>query len=485
MQAATGHMKPILGANDEAGFFIWQNGKWDYLTGLNTWEDQGVRAMKRLQEPGFFERVDREQRASCNALELHAFRLRDADISVYSNEDLAKEYRSLSNEWIRMCVWGHVINVLDFEHYALSHKIMDFIEAKRVENNVSESTAELFSILTTPAERSLFIKQDEHFLEMLKAVQSDKSLLVLFETDENSILTGVHRFPVLDKPLDSHVRQFDWMQYHYDGPEILDRAYFIRLLKAELHQNANAEEQLRQMREKQKELAVKQRDMENRMEFSGEERLWIQVARACVHLKGLRKDVIFRSSRNVRGFLTEIGKRLGVSLKHVRYLTMDEAEALLKKNQRADETELETRLQKSVFYADNGRMTIFTGNHVEKYRSLIVAEEAQVDVRELKGTPACAGVARGTVKIIVHADEMGKMNEGDILVSVATNPNLVPAMKKAAAIVTDEGGLTCHAAIVSREMGIPCIVGTKKATKAFKDGDEVEVNATNGIVRKL
>ena len=79
---------------------------------------------------------------------------------------------------------------------------------------------------------------------------------------------------------------------------------------------------------------------------------------------------------------------------------------------------------------------------------------------------------------------MSKMEYGDILVAWATNPAIVPAMKKAAAIVTNEGGLTCHAAIVSRELNIPCIVGTKIATEVLKDGDIVEVDADNGIVKK-
>lgn len=82
-----------------------------------------------------------------------------------------------------------------------------------------------------------------------------------------------------------------------------------------------------------------------------------------------------------------------------------------------------------------------------------------------------------------HA-EIAKMQRGDVLVSIATTPDLVTAMWKAGAIVMDLGGLTCHAAIVSRELGIPCVVGTRVATKVFKDGDVVEVSADNGLVRK-
>ena len=80
---------------------------------------------------------------------------------------------------------------------------------------------------------------------------------------------------------------------------------------------------------------------------------------------------------------------------------------------------------------------------------------------------------------------MNKMQQGDILVSIATTPAIVPAMKKAAAIVTDEGGLTCHAAIVSRELGVPCVIGTKIGTKIFKDGDMIEVDADEGTVKKV
>jgi len=75
------------------------------------------------------------------------------------------------------------------------------------------------------------------------------------------------------------------------------------------------------------------------------------------------------------------------------------------------------------------------------------------------------------------------MQKGDILISIATNPDLVPAMKIAGAIVTDVGGITCHAAIVSRELNIPCVVGTKIATKALHEGDLIDVDATHGIVR--
>ncbi|MEK7075196.1 MAG: PEP-utilizing enzyme [Patescibacteria group bacterium] len=103
----------------------------------------------------------------------------------------------------------------------------------------------------------------------------------------------------------------------------------------------------------------------------------------------------------------------------------------------------------------------------------------------VKGFTACRGTIQGTVKIILSTADFKKMKPGDILVTKATSVDFVPIMQKAGAFVTDEGGITSHASIVSREMNKPCIIGTKISTKVFKDGDFVEVDANHGIVRKI
>lgn len=104
----------------------------------------------------------------------------------------------------------------------------------------------------------------------------------------------------------------------------------------------------------------------------------------------------------------------------------------------------------------------------------------------VQGLPASPGMAAGKTHIIESADKIGEFKEGEVLVTEMTAPDWVPVMRKAKAIVTDSGGMTCHAAIVSREMGIPCIVGTRsrgeKATDVLKTGLDVTVDAKNGIV---
>lgn len=100
----------------------------------------------------------------------------------------------------------------------------------------------------------------------------------------------------------------------------------------------------------------------------------------------------------------------------------------------------------------------------------------------LTGSPASPGMGTGVVKILKSPKEVGRIAKGDVLVAPMTSPDYVPAMKKSAAIITDEGGQTSHAAIVSRELGIPCVVGTKDATKVLKDGQIVTVNGESGQI---
>jgi pyruvate,water dikinase len=111
--------------------------------------------------------------------------------------------------------------------------------------------------------------------------------------------------------------------------------------------------------------------------------------------------------------------------------------------------------------------------------------DSQKETRELKGQIGNKGKIQGIIRVVRSAEQFNLFQEGEILVTGMTRPEFVPLMRRAAAIVTDEGGITCHAAIVSRELNKPCIIGTKFATHILKDGDEVLVDANQGIITIL
>lgn len=139
------------------------------------------------------------------------------------------------------------------------------------------------------------------------------------------------------------------------------------------------------------------------------------------------------------------------------------------------------------FFTDNQLFVDLSKSDIEKKYSMHFEDiRLPTETKQIKGQSASLGnEVIGTVKIVLTWESLSKVKAGDILVSTMTQPDFVPAMRRAAAIVTDEGGTLCHAAIVSRELNKPCIVATKIATKILKDGDIVEVDANSGIIKIL
>lgn len=180
----------------------------------------------------------------------------------------------------------------------------------------------------------------------------------------------------------------------------------------------------------------------------------------------------------------EIARRLFLSVNQLRNLFEEEiVAALLGK---IDPLECLRKKGKIIGWGFNKAMTrrinFTTAETAQLFAYLNkTAKSVQGNVAG-KGVCASPGTAQGTVKIVHSPQENNKVKPGDIMIAHITMVDYLPAMKKAAAIVTEVGGLTCHAAVVSREFGIPCVVGYKDATKLFRDGQKVSVKADQGLI---
>ena len=148
-------------------------------------------------------------------------------------------------------------------------------------------------------------------------------------------------------------------------------------------------------------------------------------------------------------------------------------------------TELKKREKNFVLIPGIVQETTSLNNFLKKHPEYVLHEPGSLEGTVLKGQVAYPGIARGKVSIIKKYEQIKKFKAGSIIVSPMTMPDYVPVMQKALAFVTDEGGTTCHASVMARELKKPCIVGTKIATKILKNGDMIEVNANTGTVKKL
>ncbi len=150
---------------------------------------------------------------------------------------------------------------------------------------------------------------------------------------------------------------------------------------------------------------------------------------------------------------------------------------------------LEKRMENSVFIPGVVFEIINLKDYLKEHSDYVflfdkISKETQ-EKGIIRGSIAFKGYAKGIVRILKRKIQVSELKEGEIIVSPMTTPDFIPAMEKAAAFITDEGGTLCHAAIVARELEKPCIIGTKVASQVLKNGDLVEVDANKGIVRKL
>lgn len=178
---------------------------------------------------------------------------------------------------------------------------------------------------------------------------------------------------------------------------------------------------------------------------------------------------------------SQISSQSGYKSENISCMLLQELQQYLEIGKLPEEEILKKRYQRcGVYFNKDGYEYTTDSKTISKLENLHIKKTGVVS-----GVVAFKGKVRGIARIVDNPFKVNEFNKGDILLTGMTRPDFLPLMEKSSAIVTDIGGLLCHAAIVAREIGKPCIIGTQKATKTFKEGDRIEVDANKGIVRKL
>lgn len=279
--------------------------------------------------------------------------------------------------------------------------------------------------------------------------------------------------PQVEKLLQKHATKYWWIQNSYQSVQKLDEKYFFnRLLEKS---GPSFMQKVKQ--EKQRILS--------KYAFDAQTVDRLQQFVDLTFFRDIRKKFTLIANFGVISFFHMIAQKQQIPVEHSDFvISFYEYRKFIEKDS-AFVKELAERAKKGVLIIGSnqcGQFRIETQKAPERFKQI---ESSFFGEQLIYGMIASLGKTAGKAKIILNLNEFSKFEEGDVLITGMTRPEFVPLMKKAAAIVTDEGGITSHAAIVSRELGKPCIIGTQSATKTFKDGDWVEVNANHGFVQKL
>jgi phosphohistidine swiveling domain-containing protein len=226
--------------------------------------------------------------------------------------------------------------------------------------------------------------------------------------------------------------------------------------------------------------------------LAGKDKLMAEIIHEYVNIRTDRIEIYNQALAEMRAFFEKLAlfiKKdfIWFNYYHAVNLTNQEIILYLEKGVLPTRELLEKRIRREMIIflpaSENGKheFFIYQPNLVKKIIDKYLAVESAV--KEIKGVAVSSGLTRGRVRLVLGPQDFKKFKTGEVLVSHYTSPSFMMVMKKAAAIITNEGGVTSHAAIVSRELKKPCVVGTKIATKALKDGDLVEVDAEKGIIK--
>lgn len=362
----------------------------------------------------------------------------------------------------------------------LIEKTKDFVKKSGSDVNFADA----FSLLTTLPRESFGMKEEKESWKVLQKIQEDVNAKKIFLSLKNfsHIPEGIN--PEVKRVIEGHYKKWNWSPFTYLGPAYTVDHY-LKMWSDLLKQGADVDRELQALKQWIPRIKKERVRIIKKLKIDKKDQQIFDIAADIVFLKGYRKDCMFFGFYVLDRILREISRRLYVSLNQLHTMAYWEVIDILNGNAEVDTTELNARAKFSVIHYKNGVLRILTGEKAKTFyeKQNIKQEVVNPDTKELRGTCACSGQANGKVTIVNIPEEISKMKKGDVMVAHTTFPSLVPAMKLASAIVTEDGGITCHAAIVARELGTPCITGIKTALQVLKDGMKVEINADEGIVK--
>jgi len=416
-----------------------------------------------FNKPEKWEKLFKLNKRNSDRLFSLARKIKTLPVKKLSNKQLLKWIDLFQAGQASVHVPRVVMWLLETPNTILSNYLQNYLAEKiETRKKVKSTPVEAFQVLTTPLKESLWAKEKEELAKIGLIKNKVKQQQKLF----------------------LHTKKYEWLEYGMQG-KTLDINYFEKgLLKIKRQGPAKV---LQKLNQEITSLVKKRKQVINEYRLHVKHKRIFRIIQESFYTRLYSKDAQFFGYYCLEGLLKEVGRRTGLTLEQVRFLAPEDYKKALIWGK--DFSEITNQRQKYSLHFSYGNKTVFyLGKEAKKIRKKLkfYTEKVGQHVSDvIKGQPAYNGKVRGKVKIINTVPEMVKMHAGNILVSHMTNPGIVPVMKQAAAIITDLGGITCHAAIVARELKKPCVIGTKSATKVLKDGDVVEVDATKGTVRKV
>jgi len=446
--------REIIGRNLQNTLLEFKNSKFRYFIDKKEWREIGELVFSKIKNTSFGEELVKINKKKVQELYNYCKQLSKTNFSFLSNMELKKINEKYSKKIIEANRVGLFISIIEYDNNILSDYLESYIKNQVEKNKVKVNVSSAFATLITPLKDNYMQQELEKYHDLVKEFKSKKELVNKSTPD-------------FFEKIRNHTKKYCWIRYNYEGPAFTEKGLLQKIVSDVVSNKAVPERKSKEKIQKEQEKMVK------KLKIDKEYKRLFSLTREYMYWKTLRRDIQSFAFFVFEAFQKEFAKRFSLSLKEVRQLHYSEVSALLDGNQ-FSKKELQNRKHFSIYLLEKGKTKILSGPDALKKAKEIKQEELDKSIKVLKGNCAMPGRVVGIAKVINKEEEFLKLEENDILVSFATTPDMSVIIKKAAAIVTDQGGITCHAAIISRELKIPCVVGTKIATKIILDGEKTK-----------
>jgi len=282
--------------------------------------------------------------------------------------------------------------------------------------------------------------------------------------------------------INSFLIRYKWLPFEYGYGDEYDFKDIVKRM-VQFLEDGDPSDKLKKMEQAELNLPIDARQIINELKLSPFVKRFITIYREYVYLRNKRLEYYSESGNYVKKFFLEIGRRINLSYNDLFYLTGKEIrESLINNNVIIPNNIIRDRKNAYGFLLEKGKLELFQGEGVVKIDEVSIVYD---NINELSGDIANGGFAQGRARIVLGEEDFFKVNKGDVVIVVITTPKFNPILEISSAVVADIGGMTSHTAKIARELGIPCIIGTKIGTQVFKDGDLLKVDAEKGKVIKI
>lgn len=439
--------------------------------------------------PAFVGDFKRKTDEIFGALFFKCLNIETENLSLLSKEELHRLYK----EFIDAVTASPLITVQLFGIEACfdeNYRIMQFLRKRLQALGKGKDFDKYKGLLSVNTGETVAFTEKKNFYQVAVELSKKKEARDLFKnTDEEEVSEQLKQCPIENALFEQHIKKYEWVNTEYVSGG-WSREKWIGEFRKAIGDTLSPDEQLSTLLKNFQSMNAERKKVIEELNPSQDVQHAIDCLSEFIAERDWTKGYFTRSLLSYNKLLDEISRRIKGTRDDILQYSYQEIEKYFVDGGVISPKEIEDRKKNGyVILIKRGIFELVTGK--ERIKETIENEgitepfEKAVNVTEMNGLGASRGLVRGKVRVLEDASKISELEEGEILVTYMTTIEFIPAFRKAAAVVTDEGGMSCHAAIISREFKLPCIVGTRVATRVLETGDEVVVDADNGKVKIL